>query len=478
MRLVFSGPLIHTLDYRTIQILPRALLAVADGKIAWLIKDVVPPSPSDNTLHTAAAGKGWNLDASDSKLHKLQAGEFILPGFIDTHTHAPQYPNLGRGQDFELLDWLDNVTFPTESRFKDAAYAKRTYQSVVRRSLDSGVSLIRLTSAIAEPWSQTTTSCFFSTLHEEGTNILADACHKLGLRAFVGKVNMDSNAPAHYCEPSAVASVAATRSTVSHIQSLTAEPSTALVQPIITPRFAITCTSPLLKALGDLASEHKEIPIQTHISENPSEVAFAKVLFPESKSYTDIYERHGLLRENTILAHGCHLDSHLPEPGADDGPVSDSELELIKMRGAGLSHCPTSNINLRSGVARVGEWLDRGLKVALGTDVSGGYSLSMLSAIRHASFCSKLVAMDAAKKTLKPPSASNGDAIALDALLFLATLGGAQVCNIESKVGNFTEGKRFDALLVSTREDTGNPNMWVDPEELEEIALEGVACRS
>jgi len=174
---------------------------------------------------------------------------------------------------------------------------------------------------------------------------------------------MDCNGGPQYFESSTEASLKATRGTIAHILNLSPDPLSAIVQPIITPRFAVSCSGPLLRALGDLAKEHPKVPIQTHISENPSEVAFVRTLFPGSKSYTHVYEDHGLLRENTILAHGCHLDSHVPEPGTTEGAVLDSELELIKARGAGLSHCPTSNINLRSGIARVGEWLDRGLKV-------------------------------------------------------------------------------------------------------------------
>lgn len=175
---------------------------------------------------------------------------------------------------------------------------------------------------------------------------------------------MDRESPDHYCERSAEASVAATSGTIKHIRGLNSlTPGMTLVHPILTPRFAISCTPELLTSLGKVANDDPSLAIQTHISENPSEIAFVRQLFPECRTYAQVYEQFGLLRSNTVLAHGCHLDSHLVDAGADEQAIPDSEIELIKRRGAGLSHCPTSNLNLRSGVARVGEWLDRGLKV-------------------------------------------------------------------------------------------------------------------
>lgn len=165
---------------------------------------------------------------------------------------------------------------------------------------------------------------------------------------------MDRNSPANYVEPSADASVADTRALIAHIHALGApapySPTHALVHPILTPRFAISCSGPLLHALGALAAADAALRVQTHVSENAAEIAFTRTLFPGAASYTAVYDDHGLLRANTVLAHAVHLD--------------EGELALVRARGAGISHCPTSNFNLRSGVARVGEMLDRGIKVA------------------------------------------------------------------------------------------------------------------
>lgn len=165
------------------------------------------------------------------------------------------------------------------------------------------------------------------------------------------KCNMNRHSPDHYMDPTVEASISATEALISHIKGLPSSPSSTepLVQPIITPRFAISCSSPLLASLGDLVAADPTLRIQTHISENLSEVVFTKSLFPECTSYAGVYDSFGLLRSNTILAHAVHLE--------------EEEIELIAKRKTGISHCPTSNFNLSSGVARIGEYLDRGIKV-------------------------------------------------------------------------------------------------------------------
>lgn len=369
---------------------------------------------------------------ADAEVVELRHGELLMPGFVDTHTHAPQKPNIGSGQQYELLDWLEHVTFPMEAKFADVDFARRTYKSVVQRIINCG----------------TTTCCYYATLHLEASKILADIVHESGQRAFIGKCNMDRNSPDHYREASPEASVADTKALIAHIANY---PSSDLqrVRAILTPRFAISCTPPLLFGLGKLAASDPSLRIQTHISENRGEIAFTKELFPDCASYAHVYDKFGLLRGNTVLAHAIHL-----EP---------AEVELIKARNAGISHCPTSNFNLSSGVAPVGEYLDKGIKVGLGTDVSGGFSPSILNAVQNASIASKVIAMRSTAPS--SPSLFANRQLSVSTLLFLATLGGAQVCALDAHIGSFAPGKAFDALLVNVRNDSGNPNLWgVDPD--------------
>ncbi|KAF7323100.1 hypothetical protein HMN09_00090200 [Mycena chlorophos] len=418
--IVYYGAVVNPVDHSTLRDMSACLLGVGEaGTIDWLEEHV-----EDSMVQEVMAKHGY----VDVELVALRQEEFLVPGFIDTHTHAPQVPNMGSGQQYELLDWLEKITFPMESKFRDPEFAKRTYPSVVRRIIDSG----------------TTTCCYFGTIHLEGTKTLADIVHAYGQRAFVGKCNMDSNCPDHYKEPTVETSIAATKDLISHISRLP----DSLVYPILTPRFAISCSAPLLKGLGDVAAADPSLAIQTHISENPSEVAFTRSLFPQHTSYAHTYAESGLLRSNTILAHAVHL--------------TEDEIELIHQSGAGISHCPTSNFHLKSGVAPIGRYLDRGIKVGLGTDVSGGYSPSMLSAIQNASIASKVIEMNFREKSSGPPSPTQftDKQLSMETLLYLATLGGAAVCNLEKIVGSFAVGKSFDALLVNVGNEARNPGIW------------------
>ena len=161
---------------------------------------------------------------------------------------------------------------------------------------------------------------------------------------------MDRESSATYVEPSPEVSVKNTKKLIGYIRSLSTLPtSSPLVTPVITPRFAISCTDALLKSLGELASSDPMLSIQTHISENRFEISKTLELFPAASNYAGVYDMFGLLRHNTILAHACHL--------------SEDEIGLIERRGAGISHCPTSNFNIRSGIAPIGLYLDRGIKV-------------------------------------------------------------------------------------------------------------------
>ncbi|KAI0345335.1 Metallo-dependent hydrolase [Trametopsis cervina] len=443
MSTIFYGALISPNSLTSYAALPHAVLSVskATGVIDWLEEDV-PASSLQDVL-----AKHGILDLSEVELVELKEGEFLMPGLIDTHTHAPQVPNLGSGQEHELLDWLAQTTFPMEARFKDEKFAKKAYETVVRRIIDCG----------------TTTCCYYGTLHLEATKILAELVHASGQRAFVGKCNMDRNAPDYYIEPSASSSLSATSALITHIRGLTPSPSSALVQPILTPRFAISCTPALLASLGALAASDPTLAIQTHISENASEIVFTKSLFPpgvlpataetgeekEQATYAGVYDAYGLLRQNTVLAHAVHLE--------------ESEVELIRRRGAGISHCPTSNFNLRSGCAHVGMLLDKGIKVGLGTDVSGGFSPSILTAVQHASIASKVIAMQHSHSPANPPAPHTSFAsrqLPISTLLYLATQGGADVCDLSSRIGSLVPGKAFDALVVSVRSDAGNPGVW------------------
>ena len=187
------------------------------------------------------------------------------------------------------------------------------------------------------------------------------------------------------------------------------------------------------------------VPLQTHICENKREIETTRDLFPERSSYADVYDHYGLLNERMILAHAIHL--------------SDAEIRLLLERQCGLSHCPTSNMNLNSGLFRLMDLARRGIKIGLGSDISGGYAVGLLPVLREASTITRVLAMQ--DPTQKPAT--------LEALYFFATLGGAQVCGLEKRVGMLAPGYEFDALVVHTHphpsEVPVNPSLFVREQE-------------
>ena len=248
---------------------------------------------------------------------------------------------------------------------------------------------------------------------------------------------MNQLSPDYYRDETADQSMANTQASIDYIRKI--DPHYSLVCPIITPRFAPSCTSDLLKRLGKLAKDEK-LPIQTHMSENLAEVALVKELFPDQTSYAAVYDAHGLLTDRTIVAHCVH--------------ISADEVKLCAEKGVGIAHCPISNTGLTSGEAKVRWMLEGGVKVGLGTDCSGGYSPSILESARQASNVSRHVCMKSTVETKETPQ------LALAEILYLATMGGAQVCALQDKVGNFVVGKEFDALLIDPGVKGGNVDIF------------------
>ncbi|EXF77796.1 guanine deaminase [Colletotrichum fioriniae PJ7] len=352
---------------------------------------------------------GWAV--GDVEVCAGKEGQFFFPGFIDTHVHASQYPNVGIFGKSTLLDWLNTYTFPLESSLADQKKAKRVYTACVKRTLAHG----------------TTTSAYYATIDVAATNLLADICLALGQRAFVGRVCMDREGlcPDYYKDESAADSLRKTKESVEHIRRI--DPAFELVAPVLTPRFAPACSGEAMRGLAGLQRE-LDVLAQTHISENEGEIELVKELFPEAESYTDVYDSHGLLGEKMVLAHAIHL--------------SEKEADTIAERGAKVSHCPCSNSSITSGAARV-RWLwDKGIDVGLGTDMSGGYSPSILEAARQAALVSRHVAMG-----LKGEEKERAK-LTVEEVLYLGTRGGAKVVGLGGKIGGFEVGLQWDAQLI------------------------------
>ena len=232
---------------------------------------------------------------------------------------------------------------------------------------------------------------------------------------------MDSMSPDYYRDENFESSYRDSKACIDYVKQI--DPDFDLITPIITPRFAPACTTEALAEMGRLHHE-TQVPCQTHISENKKECELVAKLFPQSNSYAHVYDIAGLLTPKMILAHAVHLT---PE-----------ERKLIKARDAKISHCPASNTALTSGTAKVRTMLDEGLTLGLGTDVSGGYTPSILTEAREAIFVSRHVAMTEGEEAK----------LSVEEALYLATRGGAKVVGLEDRIGGFEVGKDWDAQLI------------------------------
>ncbi|WP_077611830.1 amidohydrolase family protein [Clostridium sp. Marseille-P2415] len=381
-KFILKGNICYSEDVHTLKTVEQGFLICQNGKSAGVYREI-PEQFADYPLE----------DCGDM---------LIIPGLIDLHIHAPQFSFRGLGMDLELLDWLNTNTFPEEARYGDLEYARKAYQIF----------------ADAMKRSATTRACIFATIHKPATELLMDLMEETGLKTMIGKVNMDRNSPEYLCELSAEQSV---RDTVSWLEETRFKYGN--VKPILTPRFIPSCTDELMERLGELQKKYG-LPVQSHLSENQSEIEWVKELCPDSGFYGDAYDRFGLFGGNgrTVMAH-CVSSA---EP----------EIALIKERGVYIAHCPQSNTNLSSGIAPVRTYLDRGMNVGLGTDVAGGSGESIFRAMADAISVSKL-RWRLQDDSLKPLTAEEA--------FYLGTIGGG---SFFGKVGSFLEGYDFDALIL------------------------------
>uniref|UniRef100_A0A7S0VP69 Guanine deaminase n=1 Tax=Polytomella parva TaxID=51329 RepID=A0A7S0VP69_9CHLO len=399
---VFRGCFFHAPEYGHIESLLDNLMVVKDGKIVH----VGPGSEEASALA--------EYSIKEDAVYRIKEGQFFIPGFIDTHVHAPQYKFAGTATDLPLLDWLKTYTFPTESRFSDLKAALSRYSLLLKRFLRNG----------------TTTAMYYGTIHLEATKLLADLVELSGQRAVLGKVCMDQNSIEDYVEETN-RSLEETETFVKYVRSKQC----TRVDPCITPRFIPTCSMPLMKGLSNLASKYK-CHIQSHISECCGEVNWVKDLHPSYGSDTELFDELGLLTNKAVMAHGTFL--------------SDKDMKLMSRRGAAISHCPLSNFFVGDACFPVNRAISSGLKVGLGTDIAGGMSASILSAMRSAVVNSRAIrAFNIAQSGgTKVTPEMEKDVITYKEALYLATMGGAESLDLADRIGSFHVGKEFDALLV------------------------------
>lgn len=404
--LVFHGLIIDSVTQDDVRILEECLLLVNENGCILQCQ----PNVQLNDLEKFISASGAKA-TEKTRTHILPRGEFLIPGFVDTHNHAPQWAQRGLGRGLQIIDWLNQITFKNEARFENVEYAREVYSKCVDGFLQQGI----------------TTVSYYGSLHGEATKILADLCLAKGQRALIGKCNMDRNGAEFYKDESAAESIAATEGLIEHIRRI--DPKFALIKPILTPRFAICCTEELLDGLGKLSEQYSNIPNQTHFNEARSEIDFTMSLFPKFTNEADLYHSFGLLNNRSILAHCCHMTEY--------------EIKRLRELDCGVAHCPISNTTVGGGfmVAPIREFLRQGIKVGLGTDSGGGFSSSILDAMRQAFIVSNAGEM---------MSDGKNPSLSVNECFYMATLGGAKVCGLEDKTGSFVVGKEFDAQHIRT----------------------------
>ena len=320
----------------------------------------------------------------------------VIPGMIDAHVHCSQ---LGIVASFgtQLLDWLDNYAFPAEMAFADrdhaAAEAERFFDLLFAHG--------------------TTTALTFTTVHAGTTDALFSAARARNARVVAGKVLMNRNAPEELTE-----------------KTTGAESSAELIERwhgvgrglyAVTPRFAITSTPDQLTAAGELLRRYPGTYLHTHVAENPAEIAYTLELFPEARSYVDVYHRAGLVTERSFFAHGIHL--------------SDDELKSLRAGGSSVVFCPSSNLFLGSGLLDLERLKGAGVRLGFGTDVGGGPSLSPLQALADGYKVLQL----------------QGQSWAPLDMLHAVTLGNAEALGLADCIGRLAPGFDADVTVLSAK---------------------------
>ena len=374
------------------------LLIVVDGH-------VVAAGDFDLLQPTLPAGVYW----------QDHRGKIICPGFIDTHIHYSQ-TDIIASPAAGLLPWLEKYTFPTEEKFADSDHAAEVARFFLDELLANG----------------TTTAMVYCTVHAASVDAFFAESAARNMRMVAGKVLMNRHCPPSLCDTAEQGA----RDTETLIRRWHNQGRQLVA---ITPRFAPTSTEAQLRLAGELASAWPDTFIQSHVAENTDEIAWAEALFPDARSYLDVYDRAGLLRRRALYGHCIWLD--------------DADRRRMAQSGAAVAMCPTSNLFLGSGLFDVAAADRAGMLLSLATDVGGGTSFSMFRT------------MDALYKVAR----LGGSHVSALRMFYFATLGGARAMGLEGTIGNFMPGTEADFLILDARATPLLARRSAQSETLEEL---------
>ena len=384
MRQAFRASILHCLSDPGEESRASAFEYFEDGLL--IVED-------GTVLEAGDAGKLLDGLADDVLLVECP-GKLIVPGFIDCHVHYPQLDIIASYGE-QLLDWLHRYAYPAEARFSDPDYARAAATVFVDELLSNG----------------TTTALVFGTVHAHSADAIFEAAAARDMRLIAGKVLMDCNCPIELRDD-ADSAYADSKALIERWHGQ------GRLGYAITPRFALTSTEAQLAAAGRLAREYPEVWVHTHLAENRDEVDQIAKQFPSSRSYLDVYDQFGLLRERSVFAHCLHLD--------------DQDRARMASMGGAAAFCPTSNLFLGSGLFDLPAMRAANVRCGLGTDVGGGTSLSLL---KTASEAYKVLHLQ-------------DHALPATRALYLATLGAAEALYLDDVIGNFLPGKEADFVVL------------------------------
>jgi guanine deaminase len=409
-----KGTLVDTPVLGELRIREQALVIVDDAGVVTAVVESGDPGYPTRVDSLRRSGR----------LIELDSGQYLLPGLVDLHIHAPQWPQMGKALDVSLAEWLNDYTFPLEAKYADLGFATEVYESLVGAMLANG----------------TTTAVYFATRHLEATQRLADICMERGQRALVGRVAMDIADTDYYRDSSAREAIEETRGLIDYVLRRAGNES-GIVLPVITPRFIPSCSDEMLRGLGALAAETR-CHIQTHCSESDWAHGYGIERFGHSDTTT--YADMGLLTRRTVLAHSNFVDS--------------GDMDTIAAAGAAVAHCPLSNVYFANAVFPLREALDRGVHVGLGTDISGGPGPSVFNAARNAVAVSRVredgtdTSVPAAQRGISGARISSIEAF------WMATTGGGIALDLP--IGVLDPGYSFDAQVIDTAAPDSDVLVW------------------
>ncbi|MET3546341.1 guanine deaminase [Paenibacillus favisporus] len=422
---LFRGTAFSSKSSKEIEILKDHLFCIHDdGKIE---KIVAPEDADYQVLLDAYQGK--------DNFYSLAEGQYILPGFIDLHVHAPQWAQSGTALDIPLYDWLNTYTFPLESKFSDLDFAYEVYDDLVRTLLANG----------------TTTALYFATIHKESSLLLARICAERGQRGLVGKVVMDDpeQNPEHYRDADTKAALADTEEFILAVKALSKTVKQG-VFPVVTPRFIPSCTDEVLQGLGELAKKY-DAYVQSHCSESDWAHGYVRDRFRKNDAFA-LHEL-GLLRDKSVMAH-CNF-------------LSDDDADLFAETGTAVAHCPISNAYFANSVIPVAHLHEKGVEIGLGTDISGGFSPSLFDNIRQAVMSSRMLEDGVNPALPAEERGVPGSRITVNEAFYLATAGGGE--SLSLPVGRIQENYAWDVQIIDTKLPSAKLPIFDPNEDLNDV---------